>query len=64
MYVVWNPAAKTENAVYDFPCANKRWLLVSVRKHWVMPCRVVATLYAVNDERLPSKDWELLFGKR
>jgi hypothetical protein len=64
VYVAWNPGAKSENAVFDLPCSGKRWMLVAVRRHWVMPFRVISTLFAVNEDRLPKNHWKLLHGKR
>jgi hypothetical protein len=63
-YVVWNPGAETENAVYDLPCSGKRWMVVAIRTRRLMPCRIVSTIYAVDESRLPDAKWKLLHGTR
>jgi hypothetical protein len=65
VYVVWNPGAETENAIYDLPHRANRYFVVSVRKIGLLkPYRAVSTLYSVENDRLPDPNWRLLWGTR
>jgi hypothetical protein len=65
LYVVWNPGAETENAIFDLPLGKNRYFLVSVKKIGLLKkYRALSTLYSVQDDRLPDLKWKLLWGTR
>jgi len=62
--VVWNPGAKSENAIYELECEGKPYFVVSVKTKGLPSYRMVSSFYSTPSDRLPPATWNVLWERK